>query len=283
MSIKNILGLKRSSKCYNIDFEKNILIINDGVICLEPELLKDIPYGSVFNEVRFPSSLRIIGSKAFEGISFKKLVIPEGVVNIHNDAFRDMSVTEEVELPSTLVEIGDFAMSNINRAILKKFIVKNPHLRLLNPFSFRRLECEMIQKNRTYYKAFRISQFGNFMRCRDFIYEEGKTYEMPCKPKCCLQGFHFCNTPLDCFRYYIGDYDFPTDNCYNVVIHEVSVLGDTDHDTFYDDKGCTNKIKIGRRLTLQECFDKSIEYWQKQKKEFENQAKKQLGVSVNFN
>ena len=64
------------------------------------------------------------------------------------------------------------------------------------------------------YKGFDMN-----MKCRDFQYEEGKSYEMEKKPTCCEKGFHFCEYPLDIFDYY---------NPCESEFHEVEALGDID-------------------------------------------------------
>lgn len=43
--------------------------------------------------------------------------------------------------------------------------------------------------------------FNKDMTCLDFQYEIGKTYETD-DAKLCSTGFHACENPLDCFRYY---------------------------------------------------------------------------------
>lgn len=40
------------------------------------------------------------------------------------------------------------------------------------------------------------------MTCRGFHYEEGKEYAISGDVKCCENGFHACEDPLDCFNYY---------------------------------------------------------------------------------
>ena len=44
--------------------------------------------------------------------------------------------------------------------------------------------------------------FDKNMKCRNFQYEEGKTYTHPGTPKLCDEGFHACEVPLDCLKYY---------------------------------------------------------------------------------
>ena len=43
--------------------------------------------------------------------------------------------------------------------------------------------------------------FDKDLKCRDFQYEIGKTYEEP-TAELCEKGFHACEYPLDVFEYY---------------------------------------------------------------------------------
>ena len=100
--------------------------------------------------------------------------------------------------------------------------------------------------------------FNKDMTCRGFQYEENKEYEMEGKPKCCGNGFHFCENPLDTLNYY--------DLC-NSTFAEVEAIGDInkpDKEDREDSKIATNKIKIGAKLDLTGFVKASVDFlWEK--------------------
>ena len=81
--------------------------------------------------------------------------------------------------------------------------------------------------------------FNKDMTCRGFQYEEGEEYETN-EASLCSSGFHACEAPVDCFRYYA-----PSESVY----HEVELDGVTD-ETSDDSKKCGTKIKIGARVDI---------------------------------
>ena len=87
------------------------------------------------------------------------------------------------------------------------------------------------------YKAFR----GD-MTCRDFQYEEGKTYEYEGEPILCKCGFHACLNLADVFTYYHGKFGK------DIVIHEVELEGVSDKRNGLDSKVVAKKITIGKRI-----------------------------------
>ena len=88
--------------------------------------------------------------------------------------------------------------------------------------------------------------FDKDLKCRGFQYEVGKEYECD-KAIACEKGFHFCERPLDVFKFYP-----PLDDLNRYC--EVEGSGDFDRDNS-DDKVCCTKIKIIRELTLQELIE----------------------------
>ena len=92
--------------------------------------------------------------------------------------------------------------------------------------------------------------FNKDMTCRDFQFEEGKSYEHEGNVKVCESGFHACERPLNCFDYYS-----PASSVY----HEVEADGDiskSDDDT----KIAAKKIKIGARLDIAGLVQAQFEY-----------------------
>ena len=91
--------------------------------------------------------------------------------------------------------------------------------------------------------------FNKDMTCRGFQFEEGKTYEEE-RAELCNSGFHACENPLDCLRYYS-----PAESVY----HEVE-LEDVSPKRENDTKVCSKKIRIGARLSIQKFVELSIQY-----------------------
>ena len=91
--------------------------------------------------------------------------------------------------------------------------------------------------------------FDKNMKCRNFQYEEGETYTHPGTPKLCDEGFHACEVPLDCLKYYV-----PADGS---IYREVEMEGVTDEHGD-DSKRVGKVIKIGAKLSLRSLVLLSI-------------------------
>ena len=91
--------------------------------------------------------------------------------------------------------------------------------------------------------------FNPDMTCRGFQYEEGKTYTTD-EANLCTSGFHACESPLDCFRYYEPN---------EAVYHEVE-LDDVSDEKDVDTKRVAKKIKIGARLSVADICKAHFEY-----------------------
>ena len=92
--------------------------------------------------------------------------------------------------------------------------------------------------------------FNRDMTCRGYQFEEGKTYEHQGDVKLCESGFHACEDPMDCLRYY--------DPCTSVY-HEVEIDGVSD-ERKEDTKIVSKKIRIGARMTIKSIVKASIEF-----------------------
>ncbi len=80
------------------------------------------------------------------------------------------------------------------------------------------------------YKGFNLE--NSKLRCRDFIFEVGNTYEIKQKIKLCSQGFHFCNKIRNVYKYYDQD-----DSIFCNILAFDKIKGD-------NLKFCCSKIKI---------------------------------------
>ena len=97
--------------------------------------------------------------------------------------------------------------------------------------------------------------FNKDMTCKDFQYKEGETYELPEgeKAKLCENGFHACEAPIDCLRYYA-----PAQSVY----HEVE-LDATDEKSANDSKRVGKLIKIGAKIDIAHMVKAQFEYVKK--------------------
>ena len=92
--------------------------------------------------------------------------------------------------------------------------------------------------------------FNRDMTCRGLQFEEGKTYEHEGDVQLCESGFHACEDPMDCLRYYA-----PCESVY----HEVDLDGVSD-ERQEDTKVVGKKIRIGARMSVKDIVNASIDY-----------------------
>mgnify|MGYP007070218011 CR=1 FL=1 len=91
--------------------------------------------------------------------------------------------------------------------------------------------------------------FDKEMKCRGFQYEEGQTYTHEGTPSLCKEGFHACEIPLDCLKYYpLAD---------GSTVHEVEMEGITD-ERANDSKRVGKVITIGAKMSIRDIVNKSI-------------------------
>ena len=98
-----------------------------------------------------------------------------------------------------------------------------------------------------FYKIITYKGFDKDMKCRDFQYEVGKTYEED-KAEICNSGFHACHYPLDVFGYYA-----PANSRFAVVEQDGELYSD-------NDKVCSTRIKIKTELSLKGIIEAAIKF-----------------------
>ena len=91
--------------------------------------------------------------------------------------------------------------------------------------------------------------FDKDLKCRDFQFEVGKEYTEE-KASLCDYGFHACEYPLDCFRYYE-----PYKSRYCEI--EIDDNGERHDD---DSKVCGTKIKIGAEIGIPGIVKAAVKY-----------------------
>ena len=94
--------------------------------------------------------------------------------------------------------------------------------------------------------------FDKDLKCRDFQYEVGKTYETD-YAKTCKHGFHFCENPFDVFGYYPPCDSNGLNRCC-----EVEGYGEIDKDD--DSKIACSKIKIGTEIKLDGLIKAGVKF-----------------------
>ena len=97
--------------------------------------------------------------------------------------------------------------------------------------------------------------FNRDMTCHGFQFREGETHELPegQEAKLCQSGFHACENPVDCLRYYGAG---------TSVYREVE-LDATDERHEDDSKRVGSKIKIGAVLDVAKICKLAFEYVKK--------------------
>ena len=91
--------------------------------------------------------------------------------------------------------------------------------------------------------------FDKDLKCRDYQYEIGKSYEEP-EAKLCEKGYHACKYPLDVFNYYA-----PADSRYCEV--ELDGVEDSTSD---DTKRCGTKIAIKAEIGIAGIVKAAVDF-----------------------
>ena len=93
--------------------------------------------------------------------------------------------------------------------------------------------------------------FDKDLKCRDFQYEIGKTYEEP-TAELCEKGFHACEYPLDVFEYYSPG---NMSRYCEVDLDEVSGKKDVE-----DSKRCGKKIAVKAEIDIAGLVKAAVDY-----------------------
>lgn len=92
--------------------------------------------------------------------------------------------------------------------------------------------------------------FDKNLKCRDYQYVVGKTFEHDGAVKACKSGFHACEYPLDVFSYYP-----PSSSRFAVV----KMHGETSKDSD-DTKIASAKITIETEIKLPEMINRAVDW-----------------------
>mgnify|MGYP005945695623 CR=1 FL=1 len=93
--------------------------------------------------------------------------------------------------------------------------------------------------------------FDKDLKCRGFQYEVGKDYEQGGSIKCCNNGFHACEFPLDAFNYYV-----PGSNSRYCTVTQ---SGDIDKDGG-DSKVASSKIHIETEIGISGIIKAGVKF-----------------------
>lgn len=95
-----------SIKKFTVNADNPYFTAVDGVIfSKDMTRLVAVPHAKSLN-FTIPSSVRVIGAGAFAGSDMTKIVIPEGVTSIEDNAFNHCTKLKKVSVPSTLTHVG---------------------------------------------------------------------------------------------------------------------------------------------------------------------------------
>ena len=93
--------------------------------------------------------------------------------------------------------------------------------------------------------------FDKDLKCRGFQYEVGKDYEQDGKIKCCNNGFHACEFPLDVFGYYA-----PGNNSRYCIVTQSGSIDKNDDDS----KVASSKIHIETEIGINGLIKAGVKF-----------------------
>ena len=197
----------------------------------EKELTSGIVEKLGLNKVKVITSDMLDGYTSIENYAFCRcdsittVTIPNSVTSIGYSAFDCCSSLTSITIPNSIKCIEKYAFFYCNK--LKNVVIGDKVYK----------KHKVIKNKCKAYKA-----FNSDMTCRDFQYEEGKTYKIDGEPELCYRGFHACLKLLDVFYYYYGELGK------DIVVHEVELEGVSDERKEHESKIVAKKITIGKRI-----------------------------------
>lgn len=204
---------------------------------------------TLLTSITLPNSITEIGLGAFKYcLNLTSITIPNSVTSIRADAFYDCDSLTSITIPNSVTRIGENAFDGCSS--ITSITIPNS-IKCIEKYAFyhcNKLKNVVIGDN--VYKKHKVIKnkckaykaFNADLTCRDFQYEEGKTYEIDGEPELCYRGFHACLTLLNVFDYYSGELGK------DIVIHEVELEGVSDERNERDSKVVAEKITIGKRI-----------------------------------
>ena len=174
--------------------------------------------------IEIPNSVTNIGNYVFYECSGLISVTGNSVTSIGYAAFWNCTGLTSVTIGNSVTRIGESAFWGCHSLVSMTIGEKSYGNQTIVDG-----KCKA-------YKGFR----GKLI-CRDFQYEEGRTYEYDGEPKLCACGFHACLSLSDIFSYYSGEIGK------SLTIYEVELEG-ISSEMGPDSKVVAKKITIGKRI-----------------------------------